>query len=230
LADPNADPSPLTTITKGASEWFNASQWGNRNTTAEAGNITELTLTGMGPTQFWQGYYGEITGVLTLDDANNNTLYDWQEAEPAGELYASLATSVQWNDLSCFNDSGSNNYASVEAVYDISLDDPDGINETFNQTDHPLFYIGDDAYTGCPSTWLYVNSNWQTSDFAEILLENDTNNITVFAVIIENRHDGNTTDPIGFDGVSHDFQMIVPENGTNSNEVVTVYNFWAQLQ
>jgi len=62
------------------------------------------------------------------------------------------------------------------------------------------------------------------------MLENDTNNVTVFVTIIENKNDGNTTDPLGFDDAQHDFQIMVPENGTNSNNVVTVYNFWAQLQ
>ena len=41
---------------------------------AEAGNITELTIDDRRTTQAWQGYYGNITGTITLDDANNYTM------------------------------------------------------------------------------------------------------------------------------------------------------------
>ena len=43
---------------------------------AQAGNVTQLTITHIMITKRWQGYYGNVTGTITLDDADNNTMYD----------------------------------------------------------------------------------------------------------------------------------------------------------
>ena len=59
------------------------------------------------------------------------------------------------------------------------------------------------------------------------LLEDETNNEAIYGTFIENRDAGNTTDVVGFDGNTHDFQFMVPENGTNNNVVTTTYYFWA---
>src|SRR3989344_7466384 len=38
---------------------------------AYAGNVTALVISHTRNTEAWQGYYGNITGTITLDDANN---------------------------------------------------------------------------------------------------------------------------------------------------------------
>jgi len=71
---------------------------------AEAGNVTELRLHGIGQTKSWQGYYGSITGVIVLDDAQNWTLYDWPNPDPTGEIYAvNRSATPSWKDVHCFN-------------------------------------------------------------------------------------------------------------------------------
>ncbi|MBI3027275.1 hypothetical protein HYY70_04110 [Candidatus Woesearchaeota archaeon] len=50
---------------------------------AQAGNVTALVISSVRATQAWQGYYGNITGTIALDDANNNTLYDWSLPNPS---------------------------------------------------------------------------------------------------------------------------------------------------
>ncbi len=55
---------------------------------AEAGNVTALSVDAQIITQAWQGYYGNITGTITLDDADNITFYDWSLSSPTGEIYA----------------------------------------------------------------------------------------------------------------------------------------------
>ena len=83
---------------------------------AVAGNVTQLTVAGTTVTQTWQGYYGNVTGTITLDDASNNTMYDWALASPEGEIYASQAT-VTWTsgNVQCYdlNQSDVNNSAFV---------------------------------------------------------------------------------------------------------------------
>ncbi|MBU1959559.1 hypothetical protein KJ680_14245, partial [bacterium] len=80
--------------------------YGPKTTWAEAGNITELSINATSATKSWQGYYGNISGKLTLDDSTNNTLYDWTDLEPRGEIFASINSSVNWPTIRCFNFSG----------------------------------------------------------------------------------------------------------------------------
>src|SRR4030042_6405258 len=56
---------------------------------AIAGNITSMDVTGFSVTQSWQGYFGNVTGVITLEDNSGNVMYNWSEASPEGEIYAS---------------------------------------------------------------------------------------------------------------------------------------------
>src|SRR3989338_10660551 len=71
---------------------------------AQAGNVTALTINATRITERWQGYYGNITGTITLDDAQNNSLYQWQIASPQGEIYAvNHSTTPTWADVICFN-------------------------------------------------------------------------------------------------------------------------------
>ena len=46
-------------------------------TAAQAGNVSEITLYGDSITQTWQGYYGNVSGVIKLADAGDNVMYNW---------------------------------------------------------------------------------------------------------------------------------------------------------
>ena len=85
------------------SERMNISSYGARGTYAEAGNVTEITMNFTSVTQSWAGFFGNITGMLTLDDAQNYTFYDWVIHEPRGEIYASERSDVQWANITCFD-------------------------------------------------------------------------------------------------------------------------------
>jgi len=223
------DPTGVQTITRGVSSTFNGSQYTLQNTTAEAGNITQLTLASIGPTRSWQGFYGEISGEIVLEDANGNTMYNWTAAEPTGVIYASVGNTITWGDVACMDDADNVTRASEEALHDMASDDGDGVTETFTNNNHPTIYIGATAITGCNTTWTHVNSAPQSARFAEILLEDDTNDYGIYATVIENKDNGNSTEIIGFDGATHDFQLMVPENGTDNNQVLTTYYFWAAI-
>ncbi|MFH1849928.1 MAG: hypothetical protein ABH879_07150 [archaeon] len=77
--------------------------YGPKSYLAEAGNLTELKFNSTIQTKSWQGYYGNISGVIQLDDANNKTLYSWKLAEPQGEIYAVNETVAKWSTAHCFN-------------------------------------------------------------------------------------------------------------------------------
>ncbi|MBU0472053.1 MAG: hypothetical protein KKF89_04550 [Nanoarchaeota archaeon] len=223
-------PTGAEGVTHGASETFNGSQYNPVSTVAEAGNITSIAIDAIGPTRFWQGYYGEITGEIVLEDAVGNTMYNWSSTEPTGQIFATRGNAISWADVVCLADGGAVSIATEQEFYDMESYDMDNINRTFVVEDHPTFYIGEDLMQNCNSTWTFINSLAQTSSFAEILLEDETSGYAIYSTFIENRNDGNSTDPTGFDGATHDFQLMVPENGTANNADVTQYYFYVNIQ
>ncbi|HLG23866.1 MAG TPA: hypothetical protein VI564_02950, partial [Candidatus Nanoarchaeia archaeon] len=114
---------------------------------AFAGNVTGLTIASTRVTESWQGYFGNISGTITLDDANNFTFYDWSLPSPSGEVYASNGSSVTWSNVYCMNVSangtspvmgsgavGNINGTQIELNYGVNITDRDGLTETFNDT------------------------------------------------------------------------------------------------
>jgi hypothetical protein len=226
----DADPSGVRLITNGSSTTFNGSVYSPATALAEAGNITQLTIDAVGPTRSWTGFYGEISGEIVLEDANGNRMYNWSDTSITGELYASRASSINWSNASCFVDGGSVNYTGENSFYDMNYFDADNINSTFTQTDHDEFFIADRSVTGCPTIYTHVSDEAQNEEFVEVLLHDETTaNAAIYVALIENKDNGNNTAVVGFDGSTHDFQMIVPENGTASNSVTTTYYFWISV-
>ena len=143
-------------------------------------------------------------------------------------LYASTNDSILWTNVQCFNFSASGTYASdntnkgatsqfgtnltqLETYFNINSNDVDGVNETFlwNETldAHDTFYTNNLEFQSgeCASTFIYDNTGSGTNDhFEEVLLyDPDTRSIIFTSLLEEN--------VLGFDGRSHDFQMLVLE-------------------
>ncbi len=236
-------PIGAQTMVEGIESTINESQYAPATTEAYAGNISQLTIFGRSQTKHWQGYYGEITGVIVLDDAQNWTMYDWPNTEPKGEIYATVnSTTPIWNTISCFNYSGLeadltiNNTYYWETFYNMTFNDVDGIDETFNMTTHAAFDVGEYSIltNTCPSTFTHVSDVWQETNFVEVLLQDSTGQL-IFTTIIENDEEGNNADPTGYDGATHDFQMLVAEDGTSRsggvrNTATTTYYFYLDLE
>ncbi|MEM3373991.1 MAG: hypothetical protein QXE31_02100 [Candidatus Woesearchaeota archaeon] len=235
-------PMGAQTVTEGYESTINNSNYPPASIQAYAGNISQLTIFGRSQTKHWQGYYGEVSGVIVLDDAQNWTMYDWPNPEPKGEIYATVsATTPIWNTIRCFNYSGTeagstNNTFYWESFYNMTFNDVDGIDETFNITQHPTFDVGEFTITEntCPSTFTHVNDQWQEQRFVEILLQ-DANGLLIFTTIIENKDEGINDDVVGYNGVTHDFQLLVAEDGTSRsggarNQDTTTYYFYLDLE
>jgi hypothetical protein len=208
---------------------------------AKAGNVTALVISHVTTTQSWQGYYGNVTGTITLDDANNQTLYDWSLPDPQGEIYASNYSVVDWTKIYCINTSGirpqcsnqnganlcynGHNGTQLELSYGINLTDRDGVNETFNGTFTGSFRTGAitiDSVDGCSMANPYVDDAWASS-WQELIL---TDNVSIiFTSIIRENGDGykTGTEPA-------DFQMLVLENGHAGYEnAMSIYYFFVEL-
>ncbi|MBW2968229.1 hypothetical protein KY362_07120 [Candidatus Woesearchaeota archaeon] len=202
---------------------------------AVAGNVTQLTINAQTVTQTWQGYYGNITGTITLDDASNHTLYDWTLASPEGEIYAATST-VNWTsgNVYCYDfevdDTGQSDVkelVELEADLNLAADDVDGIDETFTEgLDYADFYVGEYFINEtCPTTEMYNGSEVSSAnDFEEVLLYDNTSHMLVFTAIIEE------TEPTGFNDLPWDFEMIVAEDGHNGDTGTTTYYFYVELE
>jgi len=216
---------------------------------AMAGNITELVIFGYSLTQSWQGYVGNVTGTITLDDNENYTMYNWSAADPQGEVYAANDT-VNWANVQCFNFTAVGDYGNythdvlqkgatnlygknltmLESEFGISSSDMDGVNETFNFTygsdEHDLFYVGDLYFSEgeCLFTRTYSDVGMgTTNEFEEVLLWDPVRNNTIFTAILEQ-------DVLGFNNRTYDFQMMVLENGHLGNTETTDYYFYVEVE
>jgi len=204
---------------------------------AYAGNVTGLELYTRTSTLGWQGYFGNVSGTITLDDASNNTMYDWALAAPEGEVYAATATVSNWDNVLCagaynisYHENETYNFNKYPNGTLKTIQDVDGIDETFNVSFAGDFYVGSQhisSASGCQASYLYVSDAADpTGKFTELLLlDNSTaNGVLIFTSLLVQ---GGTT---GFDSVTHDFQMLVAEDGHNGNEATTAYYFYVEIQ
>lgn len=213
---------------------MNASAAGNA--TAIAGNVTELSISGFSITQSWQGYFGNVSGTIQLADSADNVMYNWSLASPEGEIYASTNDSIAWSSIKCLEAERGTYFEGLEEEFGIEWDDVDGVNETFSLLGthengfglvHDLFYTNNIEFTAgeCASTHIFAGSqNVSDSTFQEVLLYDTSTYSIIFTSILDDE------DPIGFDGKSHDFEMLVLENGHLTDTSTTTYFFWVELE
>ncbi len=226
----HADPAGPTDIARGASE--RAPSAAPTQVQAEAGNVTSLQIMASKITNRWQGFYGNITGNITLSDSSSNAMYNWIETAPRGEIYAVNDSAIPtWSKVFCFNFSnnlsdGQNvvqrfNGTDVERTLGLNPTDADGVDETFNRTFTGSFQLAGnsiDSASGCRTVALNVNGGYQEQRFQEVLLTD--NNSIIYAAILENSQ-------AGFQGAPTDFQLIVGENGDTA--IPTSYYFYVEL-
>ena len=200
---------------------------------AQAGNVTRLRINTSTLTDRWQGYYGNITGIVTLQDANGFRLYEWGNDDtvtPIGEVYASNNTVGDWTRVFCVNLTANSsnttlygpNATILEGLYGAGLTDRDGIDETF--TAFANITIGSKTMN-CSAIQVYNGSaspsyNWnETLLYENATIEETTRSIIYAAQVAQNQN--------GFNNNTWDFQMIVGENGDIST--TTTYYFYVEL-
>ena len=191
-----------------------------QNLSAYAGNVTELIISSTTVTDVWQGYFGNISGTVVLDDANNKSMYAWQDLSPSGEIFAvRTSNAVTWASIECADLPA---ITAEETALNIADLEKDGINETFNKTSTTDIYVGSQPVADCTfSQFLYENDAAATqSNFEELLLHDGT--YMVYTAIINQ-------DKTGYDNAAHDFQLMVPEDGHNGDTATTNYYFYVEL-
>jgi hypothetical protein len=231
-------------VTKGESSTAPVSSAGSAP--AQAGNVSELNVFGYSTTQTWQGYFGNVTGTIQLANSGNKVLYNWSQASPSGEVYASTNQTIYWTNIQCFNFSATGAYnnengnggttslygtnlSQLESQFNINDSDVDGVNETFSfygAGTHNTFFTASKQFTEgqCRSTRVYDNTGTGINDkFEEVLLYEPQSTSIIFTSLLNK-------DAMGFDDRTHDFEMLVLEDGHGSDTSTTPYYFYVELQ
>ena len=186
------------TKTPAAAEYLNTS----------GGTFTTLILYSETQNLRWKAYAGNVTGVLTLDDSGDYSIYQWGLTDITGEVYATRTNnSISWASIQCANETHINN---EEILLNHSTNADDSINSTFSYQLHRPFTVGTVPIpqSQCRSTFTWINDSAQApsvnAPFTEVLLYD--NSYLIYTTFI----DDNTQ---GFNYNDYDFQMIVPERG-----------------
>ena len=210
---------------------------------AQAGNVTELHISGFSSTRTWQGYFGNVTGTIQLADSLSNVMYNWSNINPHGQIYASTNETIHWENVQCFNFTAAGTYdddtanaggtsqfgtnlTQLHAEFNIPDYAVDGVNDTFNLlgvNGHDLFYTSklEFGQGQCPSTKLYDFSG--DGVFQEALMYEPESRSVIFNSILEQGR-------LGFDNRLHDFQMLVLDDGRGTNTDTTTYYFYVELE
>ena len=187
------------------------------------GTITTVTLNADSQNDRWKAYIGNVSGSLTLDDADGSTIFDWTLSTVAGEVYASRDSDITFSQVNCSNITHIQN----EELAINHTNANDNITATFDELTHDAFLVGDISIPSdtCYSLHTYINDSNQSSSFQEMVLYDGTNHTDgdiLYATILEN-------DLAGFDNQTYDFQMIVPDYGTLEISGNLGYYFYVEL-
>jgi len=227
--------------------------WAPISQEALAGNVTALNFNGSTITRTYQGYYGNISGMIVLGDSNNNTLYDWTLASPQGQIYAvrSVAPTIPlWESVVCAEQTHIQTEDTRLNVNE-SIDE-DAVNRTFvingapdqlarfptSDFTHPQFWVANQsiAANSCAVATMYNSTGQPSPYFKEVLLQDSTQNYIIYTAIIAHsiKPFPDPGDFNGFNGGSeHDFEMMVGEDGhgadTGSTATTSTYWFFLEL-
>ncbi len=185
------------------------------------GQIAALNLTISSQNTHWKAFVGWVSGAFTLDDASGSTIYDWKLSTTTGRVYTTRDSStVEWNLLQCANTETNLEAENVAMFHNRTSDN---ITATFSHPGtHSAFWVAgrNIGANTCPTLNTYVNDLSQDDDFEEMALYDGTS--IIYATILEDNL-------VGYDGQPYDFQMLVPENGSQGFTGATPYYLYVEL-
>jgi hypothetical protein len=180
----------------------------------QPGNMTFLDVDGGAVTTHWAGFYGNISGNLSLEDANGKVFYDWSGiGTAAGEIYASNVSTVIWGSVNCTN---SSQISAIESFLNVTGSDMDSLEYTYSGNSHPQFSVAGRAIlaNSCNSTNMFSDGVKNESLFSQILMA-DSNDCPVFTTLIN-------SSSTGFDGTPVDFELLA---GVRRSTLTNLYFF-----
>jgi hypothetical protein len=185
------------------------------------GYIAALNLTASVQNTRWKAFVGWVNGEFTLDDMGGATIYDWSLSTTTGRVYSTRDSgTLEWASIACANSTTNLKTENTNMFHNSSADN---ITKTFAYpgTHNPFWVAGTNIGSGtCPTLNTYIGSASQDADFEEMALYDGTS--IIYATILEN-------DLAGYDGQTYDFQMLVPENGSQGFTGATAYYLYVEL-
>ncbi|MFH1770592.1 MAG: hypothetical protein ABH828_03470 [archaeon] len=213
-----ADPAGTGTLTPTSSSRATDPLAGQLN--AQGGNVTEIDITASLVTGKWAGFYGDISGSITLESSGGDVFYNWTDASPTGEVFATRNSATPtWDSIGCADITD----IATETTHLTLSTGADNITNTFCETcgNHSAFSVSTTDFIADQCTYrsnAFGSAGDQTTNWDQILL--DDGNFVLYTTII----DQNTA---GFDGNNYDFQLLVAENSSTS--VLTNYYFYVEI-
>lgn len=173
------------------------------NFTAYGGNITEMNLSAYQVTGSWVGFWGELTGGVTLRDASGNIFYQWTVNNMTGAaVYACNESSVSWSTISPAGASNVPSYIN------------DGGTDDFNNT-----FTSSETFTSASLN--VANTNYTTTQgsagFKTYALYDTTNTVLIWAGKAINNG-------AAFNSGTADYQILAPADGSGQT-----YYFYLEM-
>ncbi|MGM5488699.1 MAG: S8 family peptidase, partial [Nanobdellota archaeon] len=175
---------------------------GDSLTQALGGHRTQLNLTTIARTNLWSFLYGDVNVSVQL--GNESIAYDWGQVDATHLLAA--RSEVDFNNLTCANSTHQHEENTVMGL----LEQPVSLEHTFKAPEHDTIRVSNSILpmNTCNTTYTTVNGTMQRSVYKEMVLYDQSATQVVYLTDIYNESHG-------FDAEAHDYQMIVPENGTD---------------
>jgi hypothetical protein len=236
------EPGAPTTITENRNWTVGGNGVGGVPTavTNDRGFIYEVVIDESFQTSRWKAYVGNITGELKLGDGSNS-LVTWTLGHVTGELYATrfngtsgdtaqgaTVGTIMWENVACASEAILIN--ETAALHHNSSTDVDALNLTFtNITTLTNFEVAGntiDLSGGCYGKLLNTNGGTTTAGLWEQVVLQDTgdsqNDDLFYAVMLEHN-------AAGFNGQTYDFQILLPDEGTETTSTSATYYFYIEL-
>ena len=175
------------------------------------GYITQIDLyESQNQTQNWQGYFGNVSGIITLSGSNGTEMYNWTVNVTNRSIYAiDNDTFTAWDTLY------EANITNLDEIWFGSEVMPDTIKNTYKAGDGNRTFV---------DTSINASHVHTTNGFLDHVIQSVDTNATVTkgevlwaAVVVEPQEN--------YKGEYSNYELLVPVNGTSPN----VYYFYMEL-
>lgn len=197
-------------VTVGATE--RGSGTASAGVTTEAGNLTEVNISGNPITTRWASFWGEISGGIFLGDASDNIFFEWAVTDPTGGyVYASNDTISDWSQGN-IQAAGSGEMPSY-----LIGDASDNFSNTFSTAGD--FNSSSLDVANVPYTTSWQNGS-QKQNYTTYALQSAADGALIWAANV-------VADLVSFKGTgsSTDYQLLVPANASGET-----YNFYLEFK
>jgi len=183
---------------------------------AEGGTINNLNLSTNTQTSHWQGYYGSVSGQISLA-SGSSTFYSWSLDSVRGELYAtSNSGTPDWADVSCASPAQA---SSADSNVFGTTPSSDSIADTYVGGTHSAFDVGVSAFSSDSCLTLDTGGS-----FENVLLNDGSAGAASSMLYVSLLEE----DQQLFNGETGDYELLVPEDQSGNSDS-TAYYFWVEL-